>query len=139
MPRKSQSARATSSASSPLSRLHPPPTLSEPERRIFLDLISACAADHFRQSDLPLLCRYCEAIDLAERAAKELRSSPVFAGKISPWVIVQEKAGRTIIALSMRLRLSPQARQVRQPSSPQQPISYYQRMGSNGNDGLHED
>jgi hypothetical protein len=64
--------------------------MSEPERRIFVDLVAASSADHFRPSDLPLLCRYCEAIDLAERAARELRKGAVVNGRASPWLVVQE-------------------------------------------------
>src|SRR5882672_6210534 len=109
MPRKSAAASAITSHPS-TTRLRPPPSLSASERQIFADLVAACAADHFRPSDSALLCRYVEAIDLAERAAKELRKNPVLDGKISAWVTVQEKAVRTIVALSMRLRLSPKAR-----------------------------
>ena len=110
MPRKSLAARAITTPSSLLTRLRPPPTLSESERKIFIDLVAACAVDHFRQSDLPLLNGYCEAVDLAERAARELRKNPVLNGKINPWIVVQEKSVRTIVALSLRLRLSPQSR-----------------------------
>jgi hypothetical protein len=56
-----------------------------------------------------LLCRYVEASILAERAAEQLREAPVVDGKPSPWLVVQEKSVRTLTALSMRLRLSPQA------------------------------
>jgi hypothetical protein len=69
-----------------------------------------------------LLVSYVQAIDLAERAARELRRTPVLDGKVNPWIIVQEKAVRTIVALSMRRRLSPQAR----------PVSYYERMTTPG-------
>jgi hypothetical protein len=47
---------------------------------------------------------------LAERAAEQLREAPVVNGKPSPWLPVREKAVREMTALSMRLRLSPQAR-----------------------------
>jgi phage terminase small subunit len=77
---------------------------------LFKQIIANCAHDHFRQSDLPLLARYCEASILAERAAQELRDAPVVGGKPSPWLPVREKATREMVALSMRLRLSPQAR-----------------------------
>jgi hypothetical protein len=73
-------------------------------------ILCNCSHDHFQQSDLPLLCRYVEASILAERAAEQLREAPVVDGKPSPWLVVQEKSLRTLTALSMRLRLSPQAR-----------------------------
>jgi hypothetical protein len=84
--------------------------LAGPEAKLFKQIISNCAHDHFRSSDLPLLCRYVEASILAERAALQLRDAPVVDGKPSPWLPVREKATRELVALSMRLRLSPQAR-----------------------------
>jgi chaperonin subunit len=39
-----------------------------------------------------------------------LRLGAVIDGKPSPWITVQEKAVRAMVALSMRLRLSPQSR-----------------------------
>jgi phage terminase small subunit len=129
----SAASRETTAASTLPIRVRPPPNLSAPERKIFIHLVDSCAADHFKPSDLPLLRCYAEAIDLAERAACELRKSPVLDGKISPWVTVQEKAVRTIVALSLRLRLSPQAR-LRKAQSPQVPRSYYDRVN-----GQHAD
>ena len=92
-------------------RLAPPDCLGDDERRRFIELVGACDPSQFRTSDLPLLCRYVEADALAERAAAELQASgPVVDGKASPWLVVQEKAVRAMVALSMRLRLSPQSR-----------------------------
>ena len=108
--RKSVAARAITTPSPRATRLRPPLSLAEPEAKLFNQIISNCAHDHFRQSDLPLLCRYCEASVLAERAAQQLREAPVVGGKPSPWLPVREKATRELVALSMRLRLSPQAR-----------------------------
>ena len=92
-------------------QLDPPDHLGPDERQRFIELVDATETKHFRPTDLPLLARYCEADVLAERAARELRDGgPVISGKPSPWLIVQEKAVRAIVALSMRLRLSPQSR-----------------------------
>ncbi len=92
-------------------RLEPPTTLSDRERELFIELVDANTPEHFRIGDRPLLCRYVEAAVLAEQAAHELRKNgPVINGKASPWLIVQEKAVRAQIPLSMRLRLSPQSR-----------------------------
>ena len=48
-------------------------------------------------------------------------------GKPSPWLTVQEKAVRALVALSLRLRLSPQARQ---PNNPKRvrAVSAYEAM-----------
>jgi phage terminase small subunit len=91
-------------------RLNPPTSLSGAERAIFFDVVAACDRDHFRPSDLPLLVRYVEAAALGDQAAEQLRLGAVINGKTSPWIIVQEKAVRAMVALSMRLRLSPQSR-----------------------------
>lgn len=88
----------------------PPATLSEPERELFVGIVAGCDAGHFRQTDLPLLSRYCEAAILAEQAALGLRDGAVVDGKPSPWIVVQEKCVRAMVSLSMRLRLSPQSR-----------------------------
>jgi hypothetical protein len=99
--------------------------LSEGERSIFIDVVANCTANHFRASDLPLLCRYVESAALAEQAAAELRrDGPVVGGRPSPWITVQEKAVRALVALSMRLRLSPQARQPNNPKRPEQLSAY---------------
>ena len=91
-------------------RLEPPASLSEAERKVFIDIVTACEPQHFRAADLPLLVRYVEACVLADQAAEELRLGAVIDGKPSPWITVQEKAVRAMVALSMRLRLSPQSR-----------------------------
>ncbi|MGY8677105.1 hypothetical protein Q2941_04730 [Bradyrhizobium sp. UFLA05-153] len=106
--------------------MKPPSNLSPAERAAFLDIVNNTAPTHFQMSDLPLLCRYAEAIVLAERAAKELRGNAVVNGKASPWLVVQEKSLRAIVALSMRLRLSPQGRRPNNPPPKlTTPASYY--------------
>ena len=110
MPRKSAEALLVPPLDGSPPQLQPPASLSPPEAQLFRDLIAAVDRKHFRSSDLPLLCRYVEACVLAEQAAKELRQGAVIDGKPSGWLIVQEKCVRTLTALSLRLRLSPQAR-----------------------------
>ena len=141
--RKSAAALAITAAESRGTRLRPPPSLAEPEAKLFRQIIVNCAHDHFRPSDLPLLTRYCESSILAERAAVELRKSPVLDGKPSAWLYVREKAVRDMVALSMRLRLSPQARSKGHalPGKPRTDpgglgIGWWQLDGdSDGNDG----
>jgi hypothetical protein len=103
LPRKSAAALAINSASSRATRLRPPLSLAEPEAKLFKQIIVNCARDHFRQSDLPLLCRYCEASILAERAAQQLREAPVVGGKPSPWLPVGKghaRNGRVVDAFA---------------------------------------
>ena len=135
MPRKSTAALTVIAVDGRASRLKPPPTLSEPERRVFVDIVSACNPGHFHACDLPLLARYCEAAALGDLAAIELRRGAVIDGKPSPWIVVQEKAVRAMVSLSMRLRLSPQSRLdaktvARRQTSP----SYYERMSLDDDD-----
>ena len=53
--------------------VQPPAALSEAARKVFLDLVSSVDPAHFEQSDVGLLCQYCEAQVMAERAAAELQ------------------------------------------------------------------
>jgi hypothetical protein len=108
--RKSAAALSVIALDGQSARPSPPATLSEPERELFVAIVAGCDAGHFRQPDLPLLSRYCEAAVLAEQAALELRNGAVVNGKPSPWIVVQEKCVRSMVSLSMRLRLSPQSR-----------------------------
>ena len=99
-----------------------PDGLSDRERQIFTDLVRACDAEHFAESDVPLLVAYCQAVAQHERAVEALRREgdviKTATGRlcISPWITVQEKSSREMVALSMRLRLSPQARYERAKS-----------------------
>jgi hypothetical protein len=102
--------------------------LTAPERELFLKIVGTNKPEHFQPSDVPLMCRYVEAVIMAERAAEELRQNPVVNGKASPWLVIQEKNVRAMIALSMRLRLSPQARAPNNPTRPSSPPSYYDQM-----------
>jgi phage terminase small subunit len=92
-------------------QLQPPASLSDAERAVFTHIAGTVDRRHFQPADMPLLVRYCEATVLAEQAATELRDSgAVLDGRPCPWITVQEKAVRALVALSGRLRLSPQAR-----------------------------
>src|SRR5262245_6651182 len=49
-------------------RLRPPSTLSDPERTLFASLVTSNSPQHFKTSDLPLLCQYVQAAVLSEQA-----------------------------------------------------------------------
>jgi phage terminase small subunit len=108
--------------------------LSPSERKLFLAIVNGCAENHFRDTDMILLCRYVEAGALAEQAALEMREhGAVIDGKTSPWLQVQEKTTRALTALSMRLRLSPQSRKPFGISNRSEPrLSYYEAEELNG-------
>jgi hypothetical protein len=84
------------------------------------------------------LTQYCAASVLSERALDELRRAPVSKdNKASPWLQVFDKANRACMALAMRLRLSPQARQPNNPTREPR-LSVYERMRlSDADNGRH--
>jgi P27 family predicted phage terminase small subunit len=115
-------------------RLRPPDHLSGAEREIFADLVGACDPEAFRPTDLPLLSSYATAIAQERDAVAHLqREGYVIAGRPSPWIIIKEKAHREMVALSMRLRLSPQGRNHRKEIKPDN-LSAYERMRLEGDD-----
>jgi hypothetical protein len=84
-------------------RLRPPDSLPDDARRAFVDLIGSLPAAHFKAGDLPLVCRWCELVALAERAAFECTVTP--DGKLSPWFTVHQSTTKSLNALALRLRL----------------------------------
>jgi hypothetical protein len=122
------------------SGLQPPTNLPRPGRNLFVELVASNSPNHFRASDMPLLVQYCAAAVLNERAIGELRAAPVVGNKSSPWLNVFEKTARCMVALSMRLRLSPQARKPNQiKGKAPLPLSHYERtmlqqMGQDADD-----
>jgi hypothetical protein len=130
MPRRSAASSeiAPYTQPSPIQRLKPPATMSEPARRIFVDAVLGSRADHFQATDLPLLVRFCEANATAERAEAEMAREPVIDGKASPWISIWGQATKAATALAMRLRLSPQARAPNNASRPVRQLSFYERQ-----------
>ena len=102
-------------------RLKPPSTLSPGARKEFLRIVTAEPATHFKPSDLALLVQYTEACAMAARAVRELQHDDAKVTWLTRW----EKATRTMTALSLRLRISPQARQPNNPK--RERLSYYER------------
>ncbi len=90
--------------------LTPPPSLSDQAATLFKSIVSSVDKHHFAPSDRPLLIEYVRAVELLDKAAAELEGGAVVDGKVSPWLTVQEKATRSLVALSGRLRLAPQSR-----------------------------
>ena len=84
-------------------RLEPPETLTDDERRVFVELIGACNPRHFVASDLPLLIAFVQATVLSQHSAGAARKDD---DALARW----EKATRPLAMLATRLRLSPQAR-----------------------------
>jgi hypothetical protein len=114
-------------------RLPPPADLDATERQLFAELVGACAPDHFRESDLPLLVEYVRQTVLARAASKYMQDTggPVAGGTVNAWFGIQQRATRSMCVLSTRLRLNPQSRlhaKTVQRHVGYQPPSYYDRM-----------
>jgi phage terminase small subunit len=109
--RKSAAALSVVRVDGSSEKLRPRANCSAAVRAIFNEICAQLPSDHFRPTDAPLLEQYCQAIALARQAFEQLEvEGPVIAGRTSPWIVVLEKAHRSSVALSMRLRLSPQQR-----------------------------
>jgi hypothetical protein len=130
MPRKSAVAANLAIIPGTPQRLHPPKELSADERKIFADLVAASKPDHFRASDLPLLNAYCRTIAMERGAAQAIRT-----GKDKSAMGRWRESIKAMVMLSMRLRLSPQARAPNNSSRPQavqRTPSYYDRAHLDG-------
>ena len=112
MPRRSASASAVlSMVQHPVSRIEPPADMDPSSRRIFEHIVASSDHRHFVEQDAELLRAYCEASAQAAEARRHLRKhGMVQDGRISPWVEVRESAARSMVKLSVRLRLGPHAR-----------------------------
>jgi len=133
MPRRSAASFAIPSVTGAPPRLSPSADLAPDERQVFCDLVASSKPDAFRSSDSPLLAAYCRAIALERRSAQELAAGDEKA--LARW----NGATKAMVALSMRLRLSPQSRQPNNPSrpggKPERPLSVYERMSLEADDG----
>jgi phage terminase small subunit len=125
MPRKSIAALAVKPHES--SRLAPRSGLSPEVKLIFCDLVGRMPAEHFRETDAPLIEQYAQAIALARQAYAALAAEgSVVGGRANPAHVVLEKAHRSSVALSMRLRLSPQSRMDRKAIKDGPALSAYE-------------
>jgi hypothetical protein len=107
MPRKSASAKLISL---PSAKLQAPPHLPADERALFASIVAASRPGHFVASDTSLLEEFVANLALNAKAHSALRVEPIVDGRPSPWLTIAEKTNRAVVALSLRLRLSPQAR-----------------------------
>src|SRR5262245_59058657 len=94
----------------PSGRLPPPSYLGEAEKRAFIELVTTCPAGQFLASDLPLLCRWAETVALAERMATRMAIEGELddKGRPSGAFTIHKEATKTLNALALRLRISPQ-------------------------------
>jgi hypothetical protein len=110
MPRKSSAALSVVPIVVARPALHPPPSLTEPEREVFTEL--AAQATHLKPADVPLLASLAQAILLSRQLARD-------PARVADW----EKAVRAQAMLSTKLRMTPQSRTDSRAAGRQQPPS----------------
>jgi phage terminase small subunit len=90
--------------------LEPPSELGEVEAAIFRQTVASVATNHFAAEDLTLLCAYARTAALERHAAEELAIEATVGSQPSPWLAVHASAVRSLMALSVRLRIGPRSR-----------------------------
>ena len=55
-------------------RLTAPSELDPAESEVWSMVVDACSAEHFRQSDIPLMISYCQTYLQLQRAIEQLKS-----------------------------------------------------------------
>jgi hypothetical protein len=99
-------------------------------KRAFVEVVSTHTAGHFRPGDLTVLCRYCELVALAERAAFELARDGVVLpdGTLSKWFSVHASTVKQIGVLAARLKIGPSTRAKQQSKKTPASVSVYDQM-----------
>ena len=85
-------------------RLTPPDYLNEREAVIFRSIVDNCDPQHFRKSELPLLCSYVTAVNLSRWHAHEINEG--HQDHHRPWL----ETTKLVALLASRLRLAPSTR-----------------------------
>ena len=109
-------------------RLRPPADLVGPAR----DVLASVPAEHFHNSDLPVLCIFARAC-AQEKAASDVLADEGYVtadGKPHAMLTVLRDAQRVVANYSRLLRLNPIARTPMPTRMPRdvEPQSYYERM-----------
>jgi phage terminase small subunit len=77
-------------------------------RQLFIEVIGACAPQHFEMSDVPLLAAFCRASALERQAAAELAKRAV--ENRAHWLDAYTSAVGALCRLAASLKLSPRGR-----------------------------
>jgi len=97
-------------------RLSPPEGMTAVEQVVWNRVVAACSAEHFIESDIPLLMGYCQVFVQQQRAMETMKTEPLVImadnGKVAqhPIVAIHKSLSGTVSNLAMRLRLSPSTR-----------------------------
>jgi phage terminase small subunit len=101
--RKSAEDLAIVSLASARRPIEPPADLKRQEAEIFREVVAACAANHFRKSDIPILTAFATATHLSRYYAERIGETE---GAFKNW----EAAARMQVSLATKLRITPQSR-----------------------------
>jgi hypothetical protein len=85
-------------------RLTAPDFLNDREAVIFASIVDSCSPDHFRKSELPLLCSYVTAVNLSRWHASQVNEG--HADHHRKWL----ECTKLVALLASRLRLAPSTR-----------------------------
>jgi hypothetical protein len=94
-------------------RLRPPDDLCPEAKAVFVEIVVNSDPERFQQGDLPLLSIYADAVVQARACAKLIREG----GATELTIKAQRNALSAVFQLSMRLRISPQARHISRGSA----------------------
>ena len=83
--------------------IEPPAGLKQQEAAIFRQTVAACAANHFRKADIPVLIAFATATHLSRFYAEQIGETET---AFKNW----EAAVRLQISLATKLRITPQSR-----------------------------
>jgi P27 family predicted phage terminase small subunit len=79
-------------------------------------MVNSCNAEHFIESDIPIMLGFCQAFVQQQRAMDEMKKHPLFImsdnGKVAqhPLVAVHKSLSGTVSNYAMRLRITPSTR-----------------------------
>lgn len=97
-------------------RITPIDGLTEGERFVWIRMVNACSAEHFNQSDIPLMVMYCQTFVQEQKAMDQMKNSPFVERKTNldlaphPIIAIHKSLAGTMSNLAMRLRLAPSTR-----------------------------
>ena len=97
-------------------RLAPPDNMSAAEQFVWIRMVNACSAEHFLESDIPVMIGFCQAFVQQQRAMDQMKEHPLFImsdnGKVAqhPLVNVHKSLSGTVSNYAMRLRITPSTR-----------------------------
>jgi phage terminase small subunit len=116
--RISAAERATPVVATEPQEILTPEALSSGAQDVYQLIMGSVAEDHFADSDWPLLFHFCEGSALANTVITDLQKDPTNQKLLSVWTQCMKVLG----SLSLRLRLSPQARRAR--ATPEKPLDW---------------